>query len=42
MNARFLMVSLAPDFEFPAEDECAQLIEKAVVPHCRETGVHSP
>jgi hypothetical protein len=39
MNARFLMVSLAPDFEFPAEDECAQLIEKAVVPHCRETGV---
>jgi hypothetical protein len=39
MNARFLMVSLAPEFEFPSQDDCAQLIEKAVVPHCRDFGL---
>jgi hypothetical protein len=36
MNARFLMVSLPPDFEYPAKSECARLIEKAVIPHCNE------
>ena len=36
MNPEFLMVSLAPDFEYPDESPCAQLIEKAVLPHCRE------
>lgn len=39
INARYLMVSLVPDFEFPADDECARLIEHAVVPHCREAGL---
>ncbi len=39
MNPRFVMVSLAPDFEFPAQNECAVLIEKAIVPHCREFGI---
>lgn len=39
MNARFLMVSLPPDFQFPSNDDCAQLIEKAVVPHCRDFGL---
>lgn len=39
MNPRYVMVSLAPDFEFPAQNECALLIEKAVVPHCREFGI---
>jgi hypothetical protein len=36
MNARYVMVSLSPEFEFPANDECALLIEKAIVPHCDE------
>lgn len=36
INPEFLMVSLAPDFEFPDEGPCAQIIEKAVLPHCRE------
>ena len=39
MNPRYAMVSLAPDFAFPAQNECALLIEKAVVPHCREFGI---
>ena len=39
MNPRFVMVSLSPDFAVPAHTECAQLIEKAVVPHCREFGI---
>jgi len=36
MNPEFLMVSLAPDFDYPDDNACAQLIEKAVLPHCRE------
>jgi hypothetical protein len=39
MKPRYLMVSLAPEFEFPGKTACAQLIEKAVVPHCREFGL---
>ena len=39
INPRYVMVSLAPDFQFPAQNECAHLIEKAVVPHCRDTGL---
>ena len=38
MSAEFLMVSLPPDFTFPAKSEIARLIEGAVLPHCRETG----
>lgn len=36
MSPEFLMVSLAPDFEYPDEGPCAQIIEKAVLPHCRD------
>lgn len=38
MGAKYLMVSLAPDFAFPGPDPCAELIEKVVLPHCREHG----
>src|SRR5205814_8970152 len=30
---------LPPEFEFPARNITSQLIEKAVLPHCREHGV---
>ncbi len=36
MKARYLMVSLPPNFQFPGPDDSAQLIEKAVLPHCLE------
>jgi hypothetical protein len=39
VQAKYLMVSLPPDFGFPGENGCAQLIEKAVLPHCREFGL---
>jgi hypothetical protein len=39
IDARYLMVSLTPDFEYPAKDDCAQIIERAVLPHCREHGL---
>jgi hypothetical protein len=39
IGAKYLMVSLTPDFEFPGKDDCATLIEKAVLPHCREAGL---
>jgi hypothetical protein len=38
MDARYVMVSLPADFKFPARDMTTQLIEKAVLPHCREHG----
>jgi hypothetical protein len=39
IGARYLMVSLPPDFAFPSSSLCAQLLEKAVLPHCREHGL---
>jgi hypothetical protein len=39
MQARYLMVSLPPDFAFPSRNMTTQLIEKAVLPHCREHGL---
>jgi hypothetical protein len=39
IDAQYLMVSLPPDFEFPARNITSQLIEKAVLPHCREFGL---
>jgi hypothetical protein len=39
INARYVMVSLPSHFEFPARDITTQLIEKAVLPHCREHGL---
>ena len=39
IGAKYLMVSLPPDFKFPDQNNCAQLMEKAVLPHCREFGL---
>src|SRR2546427_757599 len=39
IQAKYLMVSLPPHFRFPDVSSCAQLIEKAVLPHCREFGL---
>ncbi|MCL5098165.1 MAG: glucuronate isomerase [Candidatus Omnitrophica bacterium] len=39
IQARYLMVSLPPGFNYPAQTECAQLMEKAVLPHCRDYGL---
>lgn len=39
MEARYVMVSLPPDFRFPDAGATAQLIEHAVLPHCREHGM---
>jgi hypothetical protein len=39
LNARYLMVSLPSDFQFPTKTMATQLIEKAVLPHCREHGL---
>ena len=39
IQARYLMVSLPPDFDFPADTSTARLLEKAVLPHCREAGL---
>ncbi len=39
MGACYVMVSLSPDFEFPARNITTQLIEQAVLPHCREHGL---
>lgn len=36
IKARYLMVSLPPNFQYPGPDHGAQLIERAVLPHCRE------
>ncbi len=39
IGARYLMVSLPPDFRFPSADVSTQLLEKAILPHCREHGL---
>jgi hypothetical protein len=39
MKARYLMASLPPDFRYPCSAECGQLLESAVLPHCREFGL---
>jgi hypothetical protein len=39
MQARYVMVSLPPDFAFPAKTDAAQIIENAVLPHCRDHGL---
>jgi hypothetical protein len=38
IDARYCMVSLPPEFAFPAETAEAQLIEHAILPHGREYG----
>ncbi len=39
IDARYLMVSLPPDFTAPARTEASQMIERVVLPHCRERGL---
>jgi hypothetical protein len=39
MAAKFLMVSLPPDFAYPAKGDAAQLLDRVVLPHCREFGL---
>jgi len=39
LSARYVMVSLPAEFEFPARNMTTQLIEKAVLPHCRDHGL---
>lgn len=39
LGARYLMVSLPPDFAFPARNVTTRLLEKAVLPHCRQHGL---
>ena len=39
IQARYLMVSLGPEFDFPADHFSSRLLEKAVLPHCREFGL---
>lgn len=39
MDAQYLMVSLPPEFTYPGREACARLIEKAVLPFCRERGL---
>jgi len=38
IQSRYCMVSLPPDFEYPADTDAAWLIRKAVLPHGREHG----
>ena len=37
--AQYLRVSLGPEFDFPADTFGARLLEKAVLPHCRDQGL---
>lgn len=39
IEARYVMVSLPPEFAFPADSDCARLLTKAVLPFCRESGL---
>lgn len=39
MNARYVMASIPPDYEFPSNSISGQIVEKAVLPHCREHGM---
>lgn len=38
LDARYCMVSLPPDFAYPAASDTAGLLEGAVLPHCRDFG----
>ena len=39
IDAKYLMVSLPPDFTYPGDNACARLMETAVLPHCRDSGL---
>ncbi|MEO7300426.1 MAG: glucuronate isomerase [Verrucomicrobiota bacterium] len=36
LQARYLMISLPPEFTFPAKNDFNRLIEEAILPHCRD------
>ena len=39
MDALYVMVSLPPVFEYPADTQCSRLIDGAILPFCRESGL---
>ena len=39
IDAKYVMVSLPPDFAYPATTVSSALIERAILPHCREFGL---
>ena len=39
IQATYVMISLPPDFVFPGASSAAEVIEKAVLPHCRDFGL---
>lgn len=39
IHAKYLMVSLSAGFTFSDRSDCSRLIEKAIIPHCREFGL---
>jgi hypothetical protein len=39
IDARYLMVSLPPDFDHPASGDCDRLLTEAVLPHARDHGL---
>lgn len=39
IGAAYVMVSLPPDFVYPGPGEAAQMLERAVLPFCRESGL---
>jgi hypothetical protein len=39
MKARYAMVSLNPEFEFPGPNPTARLLETAVLPHCLDSNI---
>jgi len=39
MDALYVMVSLPPTFKYPADTQCSNLIDGAILPFCRESGL---
>lgn len=39
IDAKYLMVSLPPSFRYPSNEGSAKILDRAVLPHCREHGL---
>ena len=39
INACYVMASIPPDYQFPDMSVSAQIVERAILPHCREHGL---
>jgi hypothetical protein len=39
MDAKYVMVSLPAEFRYPDNNDTVRLIDRAVIPHCREFGL---